>query len=290
MAKGGQDHFGPYRLLKLVRSGHTCQVWEAVNSTDNRRVAIKALQRDQRYKGEEVTALKHEYAVGSELSNPNIIEVFEFAMDRGVPYLVMELFRGLNLKQALRQDPDQIRYLAATIIPAAAEGLGYFHNKGWIHRDIKPDNFLVSNEGAVKLIDFAIAQRCKRGLARLLPGRSKIQGTRSYMSPEQIRGETLDGRCDIYSFGCVLYEILAGKLPYTGTNADDLLTKHLRAPVPSLLSVNRAVTPEFSQLVGGMMAKDPKARPANMEEFLQVLQKSRVFRVRPKPPVKEAEA
>ena len=86
VAKGGQDHFGPYRLLKLVRSGHTCQVWEAVNSTDNRRVAIKALQRDQRYTGEEVTALKHEYDVGSELSNPNIIEVFEFAMDRGVPY------------------------------------------------------------------------------------------------------------------------------------------------------------------------------------------------------------
>jgi serine/threonine-protein kinase len=190
----------------------------------------------------------------------------------------------------MRQHPEQIRHVLTSIISGAAEGVGYLHRKGWLHRDIKPDNFLASPDGEVKLIDFSIAERSKKGLTRLLSGRSKIQGTLSYMSPEQIRGESLDCRSDIYSFGCTLYEVVAEKVPYTGTSADELLTKHLRAPVPALLSANGAVTAEFSELVGRMMGKDPKERPATMEEFLEEFEKIRVFRVRPKPPADQTRA
>jgi serine/threonine protein kinase len=108
------------------------------------------------------------------------------------------------------------------------------------------------------------------------------------MSPEQIRGDALDFHSDVYSFGCVLYELLAGKLPFTATSSNDLLNKHLRAPVPPLLAANNAVTPQFSDLVASMMAKDPKRRPANMEEFIQEYQQVRVYRVRPKPPGADA--
>jgi len=94
----------------------------------------------------------------------------------------------------------------------------------------------------------------------------------------------MDYRSDIYSLGCVLYELVGGKMPYTGTSADDLLNKHLRTPVPSLIATNSAITPEFSKLVGRMMSKDPDERPESMEEFLSQFEKRRVFRVRPKPP------
>ena len=101
---------------------------------------------------------------------------------------------------------------------------------------------------------------------------------------ELIRGENLDFHSDIYSFGCVLYELLAGKLPFTATSSNELLNKHLRAPVPSLLAANGAVTPQFSNLVASMMAKDPKKRPASMEDFIEQYQQLRVYRVRPQPP------
>jgi serine/threonine protein kinase len=284
VAAGGKDHIGRYRLLKLLRSGHNCQVWEAIDAVDNRRFAIKALDEDQSDDREAVAGLKHEHEVAKDFSNPHVIRVYEFSVDRGIAYVVLELFRGLNLKQEMRQSPEVMCYQTPNIIATAADGLSYLHQHGWIHRDIKPDNFLVNHEGETKLIDFAIAQRVKRGLARLLSGRSKIQGTLSYMSPEQIRGGAMDYRSDIYSFGCVLYELVAGRLPYTGTSADELLNKHLRTLVPPLIAANGAITPEFSKLVASMMAKDPGGRPATMEEFLSQYRKLRVFRVRPKPP------
>ena len=119
----------------------------------------------------------------------------------------MELFAAPNLKQWINQGSRGARAAwPASSSAKAAEGLAYFHSQGWIHRDIKPDNFLMNPKGDVKLIDFALAVRRKGGLARLFAGKTKVQGTRSYMSPEQIRGQPLDERADIYSFGCMVYE------------------------------------------------------------------------------------
>src|SRR5690606_33989896 len=114
------------------------------------------------------------------------------------------------------------------IIREAAAGLAYVHSQGWIHRDVKPDNFLVNDEGHVKLIDFNIAIKKPGLLGKLLPTKSKVQGTQSYMSPEQIRGDNIDERADLYSFGCTLHELVCGKPPFTGTTTNDLLNKHLR--------------------------------------------------------------
>jgi serine/threonine protein kinase len=157
------------------------------------------------------------------------------------------------------------------------------HTKGWIHRDIKPDNFLVGRDGETKLIDFTIAEKKKSGLGKLFY-RTKVQGTRSYMSPEQIRGQALDERADVYSFGCTLFEATTGKAPYTGSTPNDLLNKHLQASIPSPVAINQNITPEFASLVKRMIAKRPEDRPASMWDFLKEYRVTKVFKKPPRIP------
>ncbi len=278
----GRDFLGSCRMVRLIRTGGTCQVWEAVR--DQQRVAVKFLQPEVRTDKEEIGYLKHELEVGQTLHHPNVIEIYEFNVDRSVAFLVMEFHPGKNIKMLIRQGIEAYGYLTPTIITDAAQGLKYLHEQGWVHRDIKPDNFLVAEDGHAKLIDFALAQRIKTGLSRLFGGRTKVQGTRSYMAPEQIRGKVLDARTDIYSFGCLLYELLTGKLPFTGISPEDLLRKHLTAAVPSAMSGNKNVTSEFNDLVAQMMAKEPDQRPQSMDEFLRHFHSIRAFRALPKPP------
>jgi eukaryotic-like serine/threonine-protein kinase len=219
--------------------------------------------------------------VGHGLDHPNVIKIYSFGRDRENCYLVMELFQAPNLKQLIHQGVDALEPIADMFIRKAAEGLAYLHSKGWVHRDVKPDNFLVKPTGDVKLIDFALAVRRKKGLARLFAGRSKIQGTRSYMSPEQIRGQPLDERADIYSFGCMTYELLGGKPPFTGTSTNDLLNKHLRAAIPPLQGANRNVTDEFANLLRSMLAKKAEERPQSMNDFLNELNVTSLFKIPP---------
>jgi serine/threonine protein kinase len=252
-----------------------------MNDLKGERLAIKLLSGDAARDREEVNFLKHECHVGRGLDHPNVIKIYDFGSERDAAYLVMELFQGQNLKQLINQGVEALAPIAGDIIRKAAAGLAYFHAQGWIHRDIKPDNFLTSPQGDVKLIDFALATRRKGGLARLFAGKAKIQGTRSYMSPEQIRGQSLDARADIYSFGCTVHELLSGKPPYTGTSTNDLLTKHLRAPIPPLQASNRNVGDDFAQVVRRTLAKKPEDRPASMEDFLNETRGMKIFKVPP---------
>jgi serine/threonine protein kinase len=276
-----QDYVGPFRLLNLIRAGKTCEVWEVINDLKGERLAIKLLSGDAAKNREEVAFLKHESQVGRGLNHPAVIQVYDFGTDHQHVYLSMELFAAPNVKQWIHQNFEALAPLAEEFIRKAAEGLSYFHSEGWIHRDVKPDNFLMKPDGEVKLIDFALAVRRKRGLARLFAGKSKIQGTRSYMSPEQIRGQPLDERADIYSFGCMTHEVLGGKPPYTGTSTNDLLTKHLRSPIPPLQASNRNVTDSFAQLVRRTLAKSPEERPQTMADFLSEMGTMQVFKVHP---------
>jgi eukaryotic-like serine/threonine-protein kinase len=159
-----------------------------------------------------------------------------------------------------------------------------------VHRDIKPDNFLITDDLQMKLIDFALSRRQKKGIFRMIAPRTKVQGTRSYMAPEQIRGEPPDVRADIYGFGCMVHEMACGKPPFTGVSSNDLLNKHLRATPPALEALNQNVTPEFAQLVRKMMAKEPKARPQSMADFMSDFRALRPFKVPPKPPAAKGPA
>jgi len=285
VARASQDSIGPYRLLNLIMTGQTSQVWEAMHDIKRERFAVKILLPECAKDSEHVAFMKNEFAVGSKLDHPRVIRLHELGTFQRAPYLAMEFFPFPNVKQYVRRGFDQVGFRVAQIIEQAAEGLAYFNEQGWIHRDVKPDNFLISPEGEVKLIDFALAMKVRTGLAKLFGGKTKkIQGTRSYMSPEQIRGLALDPRTDVYSFGCTAFEIVTGKPPYTGASSNDLLTKHLKAPVPPLEAADRNVTSDFSQLVQRAMAKLPEQRPQSVQAFLDEFRTLRVFKIPPKPP------
>lgn len=272
------NYIGPYRILGTIKTGQNSKVFTVINDGDQQRYALKILLSDFVQSKEHVMFMKHEYEVGRTLDHPHVIRLVDFRSDRGQSYLVMELFPHPNLKDWLLRGVDSFKHNITKIIDRAAQGLGHMHEKGWIHRDVKPDNFLVNEDGDVKLIDFALAQRKKTGLGRLFASKQKVQGTRSYMSPEQIRGQHVDARADIYSFACTLFHILGGQPPFTGTSSNDLLNKHLFGAIPSLEVSNPDVTPEFAALLKTMMAKAPEARPESMDQVLRDFRAISVFR------------
>jgi eukaryotic-like serine/threonine-protein kinase len=278
-----RDFIGPYRLARLIRVGNSCAVWEAIKENEADRFALKVLRQDLREDKREVAFLKHEYDVACKLKHPNIIRVHEFNTDGAVAYLVLELYSEQNLKLALRSGPDAWSFYVPRIIEQGAEALYHLHDQGWVHCDVKPDNLLVSAEGEVKLIDFTIAERSGKSQVGFF-GRGSVRGTRSYMSPEQIRGKRLDARADLYSYGCVIFELLCGRPPFTGNNPDELLEKHLFAAIPSVQVMNGNVTTEAADLIKRLMAKSASDRPPNMWEFLKEFRALRLFRRPPRKP------
>lgn len=285
MALAGQQYLGGYRLLHVVNRGQTSQVWAAINDQDQSRRALKVLLADFRKDREHLAYMKNEFQVGSVIEHERIIRIYDHGSSQGIPYLIMEFFPYPNMKDIIQRVVDgqrvleQVAFMLPVIIERAAEGLAHFHQKGWVHRDVKPDNFLVNIEGEVKLIDFALAVRRKTGISRLLARKAKIvQGTRSYMSPEQIRGQALGIEADVYSFGCTLFHLLAARLPYTGATSNELLNKHLTAPIPRIEAFNRNVTSEFSEVLQSMMAKLPAKRLPNIDEFLRLLKVTPIFK------------
>ena len=271
-----RDFLGPFQLIRLIRSGTTTQVWEARRTGEKERVALKVILADYQKDKNEIAQMMHEAEVGKEVRHPNVIAIFGFHNAHGLPFLEMQLFHAKNLKIELRERPQYVQINIKQIVQKCAAGLAHMHEKGWVHCDVKPDNFLADEQGNVKLIDFAIALKMKRGLfggARM----KTVQGTRSYMSPEQIRRKPLDQRADIYSLGCVIFELMSGRTPFNASNPDDLLSKHLSAQPPNLLSCSGA-TRDLNDLVMQMMEKDPARRPPDLESFLKVFKRIGMFR------------
>ncbi|MGC4003244.1 MAG: serine/threonine-protein kinase [Pirellulales bacterium] len=260
-----QAYVGSHRLLNQIGTGRHCDVWDAMIDSKSERRAVKVLAKVD---AEQIAMMKKEFAVTKDLEHPNVIRIYEYGLQNEHPFVSMEYFPSMNLKQALQQaGVEGLAPKLASILQQAALGLAAFHTHGYVHRDIKPDNYLINDAGKVKLIDFAIAVPIKGFFGKLLSGKTKqISGTRSYMSPEQIRGESLDQRADIYSFGCMAFEMATGKTPFTGTNTNELLNKHLRSPSPPMETYNKNVAPAFSALMKRMLAKKPADRPNTMTD------------------------
>ena len=282
----GRDYLGSYRLVRLIRAGPTSQVWEAIDDNTHEKYALKSLLREMRTDRHAVADLKHEFEVAKNLDHENIIKIFEVETSRQVPYLVLELSRGKNLKLILRQSPDWLAHFLPELLKPMTAGLIYLHKQGWLHCDVKPDNFLVDEDMDLKLIDFSIGRRRLGSLGRFFRGmiKTKVQGTRSYMSPEQIRGKSLDIGCDIYGLGCTLFELLSSKPPFTGSTPGELLQKHLRSRIPLIHTINKNVTEEFSKLLQEMMAKKTVDRPDSMESVQLRFNQTRVYNILPKAP------
>jgi serine/threonine protein kinase len=205
----------------------------------------------------------------------------------------MEFFKTSNLKDRLNaavRFPRQAEFLherGQDILKQAATAFAFINAKGWLHRDIKPDNILVNSAGEVRVIDLAIAVPVSSGIGSWFQKKEKLAaGTLSYMSPEQLRCEHLDYRADIYSFGASAYELVTGRAPFRAANQGDLMHKHLReTPLPPR-TYNPMVTKEFNDLVMSMLEKDREKRPRNFHEVLLRMRKMHMYmRARkPKPP------
>ena len=277
-------YLGPYRLLKVVNSGKTCLVWKAYHDDLKTFFAVKALRSDYARDRQEIAYLKQELAVAGKIEETRLVRVREFSSNRGSPFIAIQWFDAPNMKQQIQGGREAYLHNVPRILIQATESLAQLHKYGWVHRDVKPENFLVAGQGEVKLIDFALAQRVKKGIARFFSRKSKVQGTRSYMSPEQIRGHALDGRADLYSLACACFHLIGGRPPFTGVSANDLLLKHLKSSPPSLRALDKNVTPELADLLREAMAKKATTRPDSVEDFLTRLKATRPFHRMPAPP------
>ena len=277
------EYIGPYRLLKVANTGQTSRLWQAYDDENRQYVAIKTLQEKYVHDNVHIAYLKKEYEVAAGLDHQYLIKILKFGIEKRIPYLAMEWCAAPNLKMILNRGYMQIAPYYQQIVPHMIEGLAYLHSKGWIHRDIKPDNFIFTEDADVKLIDFALATKKPSGLSKLFSfGSRKSQGTASYMSPEQIKGETATEQSDIYSFGCTLFELLATRSPYSGGSMNELLQKHISGIVPPVTARNNNLTPEIAEIVKSCLAKNPKDRPKNSTDLAQILKSTRIFKRPPK--------
>jgi serine/threonine-protein kinase len=190
----------------------------------------------------------------------------------------MEYFPAGSLKlRIMRKEHDFLREKAHDILKQAATALAFMNAKGWVHRDVKPDNILVSSGGDVRMIDFAIAQRMPTGLSKVFWRKKKTQGTHSYMSPEQIRSQPLDGRADVYSFGATCYEMVTGRPPFRGASLQDLLAKHIAEKPTTPQHYNPEVSKEFADLILRMLGKKKEERPRDFHDVLMQMRGMRIY-------------
>jgi serine/threonine protein kinase len=270
------DQLGPVKLVQQIGLGKHCQVWEGLDTKARRKVAVKVIVPAMAQDAGQRKLLDHELKVAQSLDHPTIIKVERFSEDGGLPHLVMEYFPAPNLKKQIAAGVEALVPKLQRIVTETALALDHMHSRGWVHRDVKPDNILAAGDGQVKLIDLAIAAKSSGFLGKLLGSKTAAQGSPSYMSPEQIRGEALDARSDIYSFGCVIFELIAGRPPYTGADTNDLLNKHVSAVVPAVDAFNKSATTAAAKYLRQMLAKKPADRPASMKEVLQQLRSIRL--------------
>lgn len=270
------DQLGPVKLVQQIGLGKHCQVWEGLDTKARRKVAVKVIVPAMAQDAGQRKLLDHELKVAQSLDHPTIIKVERFSEEGGLPHLVMEYFPAPNLKKQIAAGVEALVPKLQRIVTETALALDHMHSRGWVHRDVKPDNILAAEDGQVKLIDLAIAAKSSGFLGKLLGSKTPAQGSPSYMSPEQIRGEALDARSDIYSFGCVIFELIAGRPPYTGADTNDLLNKHVSAVVPAVDAFNKSATTAAAKYLRQMLAKKPADRPASMKEVLQQLRSIRL--------------
>ena len=271
---------GGYKLRSLLQSGQHSQVFEVVEPTSGRHFAMKVLLPEAATNAEQRNILFHEAEVGVKLTHQNVIRILKVNRSESAPHFIMEFFPSGSLRLRLQaKDATFLKENARKIFKEAGTGLAYMNAMGYVHRDVKPDNILVNSLGETRIIDFAITEPIKVPfLERLFKKKRKTQGTPSFMSPEQIRGEPLDGRADMYSYACTLYEITTGRKVFVGTSTNDLLNRQLaEKPNPPTMH-NKDLTDEFAKLVMKMLAKKRDDRPKSFHEVLIDLQKIRIFK------------
>lgn len=258
---------GRYRIVERIGSGGMADVYRAEDTHLGREVALKVLHRRFAQDQEFVERFRREAKSAAGLQHPNVVGVYDRGEHDGTYYIAMEHLPGRTLKEIVESEAplpqQQVVDLGLQILAAAA----FAHRHGVIHRDFKPHNVIVDDAGQAKVTDFGIA----RAGASEMTETGSIMGTAQYLSPEQAQGHAVTPASDLYSIGVMLFELLAGKLPFDGDSAVSVALKHLSEPPPPLASLRPDISPALESVVMAALAKDPAHRWQSADDFAQAL-------------------
>ncbi len=263
---------GPYNLIGTIGRGGMGVVYKGFETSLNRFVAIKmladALVNDAGVRERFVREARSMAA----LNDPHIIQIYSVGEDNGCPYFIMEFVDGESLSSLLTREGQLHAEQAAKVVYQTAQGLAVAHDKGVIHRDIKPGNLMITSRGSVKIADFGIALS-HQDMSRKLTTSGEFVGTPGYLSPEVCLAKPVDQRSDIFALGIVLFEMLTGKMPFTDESPLGLMLEVVKADIPDVRALNAEVDPELSRILSKMIAKEPADRYQTCHELAADLAK-----------------
>src|SRR5690606_6614052 len=260
----GRSINGRYKILELIGGGGMSNVYLAHDMILDRDIAIKILRYDFSNEEELRRRFQREALSTTSLAHPNIVNIFDVGEDGSVHYLVMEYVPGKTLKEYIIEHSPVSPERAVEIMKQLTSALAHEHHNQIVHRDIKPQNILMDAEGNVKISDFGIAMALS---ATSYTQTNSVLGTVHYLSPEQARGGTANKKSDIYSLGIVMFELLTGKLPFSGESAVSIALKHLQTETPSLREIVPSMPQSLENVVLKATAKNPQHRYQSANEM-----------------------
>ncbi len=263
----GKRLYGRYKILRMIGGGGMANVYLAEDMILEREVAVKVLRMDFSMDDEFIKRFNREAQSATSLAHPNIVNVYDVGEEENVYFIVMEYVEGLTLKQYIQQQPIPVEK-TIHIMQQITSAIAHAHQHGIIHRDIKPQNILIDEHDTVKITDFGIATALS---ATSITQTNSVLGSVHYLSPEQARGGMANKKSDIYSLGIVMFEMLTGRLPFSGESAVSIALKHLQTVTPSLRRWNPDIPQSVENIVLKATAKDPFHRYDSVEELREDL-------------------
>src|ERR1700754_4925375 len=258
-----------YRLEARIGAGGMSTVYRATNETLERQVAIKLMNREIASDSDQLERFRREARAVAQLSHPHIVGVIDAGEDAGRPYIVFEYVEGETLKERIRRLGELPIAEAVAYAIEIARALGVAHERGIVHRDVKPQNVLVDEEGSAKVTDFGIARTLDEdGLTQ----DGRVLGTTDYVSPEQALGHPVSGQSDLYSLGVVLFEMLTGTVPFRGENQVAVAMKHVREQLPDVQLRRPEVSSALAAVLDRATAKETERRYATDAELIADLE------------------
>jgi len=266
------ESVGPYRLVEQLGQGGMATVFKAYHSTLDRYVAIKALHPAFSQDPNFLTRFQREAQVVARLEHPNIVPIYDYAEHEGRPYLVMKFIEGETLKARLKRSPIDLEEINL-VVESVGAALSYAHEKGILHRDVKPSNVLIAKDGRIYLADFGLARMAEAGESTI--SSDMMLGTPQYISPEQAQGRRdLDAGTDIYSFGILIYELMVGKVPYAADTPYSIIHDHIFSPLPVPRSIKPEISPSVERVILKALAKDRSDRFTDIPSLVAAWEKA----------------